>query len=49
MVGSSYVGRNTVLNRKITCYLETKYLKRYKNKYIINSGILKYGLSILRL
>lgn len=46
---SYYVGSSAVLNRIIKCYLETNYLKTYKHKSVIYSGILKYGLSVFRL
>jgi group I intron endonuclease len=38
-----------VLNKTITCYLDTNYLKTYKHKSVIYLGILKYGLSVFRL
>lgn len=49
VTGSSYVGSSTVLNRRIKCYLDTNYLKTYKHRSVIYSGILKYGLSVFRL
>lgn len=49
VTGSSCVGSSTGLNRRITCYLDTNYLKTYKHKSVIYSGILKYGLSVFRL
>lgn len=49
VTGSSYVESITVLNRKIKGYLDTNYLKTYKHKSVLYSGILKYGLSVSRL
>lgn len=38
-----------VLNRRIQWYLDTNYIKTYKHKSVIQSAIIKYGLSVLRL
>jgi len=49
VTGSSSVGSSTVINRRIKCYLKTKYVKLYKHKSTIYSAILKYGLNVFRL